>query len=65
MANSLQTVIEAIALAKNEAELRSHFMETVGNYLAVQRWGIYLLDRQNRLISVDVHGVSDRFFPDN
>lgn len=36
-------------------------MDTVGDYFEVPRWGIYLLDRQNRLASVDVHGVSDRF----
>ena len=61
MTNSLQKVIKAIASATTETELRSIFMDTVGNYLEVQRWGIYLLDDRNRLASVNVRGVSDRF----
>ena len=61
MVNSLQTVIHKIALAKTETKLRSTFMDNVGDYLGVQRWGIYLLDKENCLASVDVKGVSDRF----
>lgn len=55
MVNSLPTVIKKLALAKTEAELRSTFMDTVGNYLEVQRWGIYLLDDQSNKIPLNKH----------
>jgi DNA-binding CsgD family transcriptional regulator len=61
MAKSLHGVINAIASARDERELRLHFMDTVGEYFGVQRWGIYLMGEQFRLASVDVCGVSDRF----
>jgi len=59
MAKSWQYLFQAIASAHDERELRLHFMDNVGEYFSVQRWGIYLLDDQSRLASVDVRGVTD------
>ena len=36
-------------------------MDSLSEYFGVQRWGVYLLDNQNRLASVDVIGVPDAF----
>ena len=36
-------------------------MDSVSHPFAAQRWGIYLLDEENRLASFDVKGVSDAF----
>lgn len=36
-------------------------MDRVGEDFGVQRWGIYLLDGENGLASVDTQGVSDTF----
>ena len=61
MANSLHPFFQAIATAPTEPELRFRFMDRVSEYFGVQRWGVYLLDDQKRLASVDVIGVSDDF----
>ncbi len=61
MVQSLHPLFEAIATAPTEQSLRSRFMDGVSKYFGVQRWGIYLLDRQNGLASVDAEGVSDAF----
>lgn len=58
MAN-LQSLFHAIASANDERKLRLAFMDEVGEYFGVQRWGIYLTDEQFRLVSADVHGVPD------
>lgn len=61
MARSLYPLFQAIATASTKAALRDRFMDGVSDYFGVQRWGIYLLDNQNRLASFDVVGVSDAF----
>lgn len=61
MASSLHALFLAIATAPNEQELRLRFMDSVKEYFGVQRWGIYLLNEENRLASFDVCGVSDAF----
>lgn len=53
--------IAAIATASDERELRSRYMDTVGEAFAAQRWGIHLLDDQSRLTAFDVYGVSNTF----
>lgn len=50
-----------MATASTEAELRYLLMDNLHQYFGVQRWGIYLEDQENGLISYDVKGVSDRF----
>lgn len=61
MAYSLYPLFQAIAAAPTEQALRFRFMDGVSEYFGVQRWGIYLLDEDNCLKSVDVEGVSDAF----
>ena len=50
-----------MATAKNAADLRYRLMDNLGDHFEVQRWGIYLADRENNLISGDVRGVSHKF----
>ena len=61
MLPSLHSFFSAIATASTEEVLRHRFMDTAGDYFGVQRWGIYLLNEQNNLKSVDAIGVSDTF----
>jgi DNA-binding CsgD family transcriptional regulator/GAF domain-containing protein len=60
MANSLHTLFQAIATARDERELRVRFMDTVGEHFGVQHWGIHLLDDQSRMVTVDIYGKSDK-----
>jgi DNA-binding CsgD family transcriptional regulator len=59
MTRSLHPLFQAIAIAPTEQSLRLRFMDGVSQYFGVQRWGIYLLDAENNLASVDTKGVSD------
>jgi DNA-binding CsgD family transcriptional regulator len=61
MASSLHPLFQAIATAPSEQALRLRFIDGVSQYFGVQRWGIYLMDNENRLASFDVVGVSDAF----
>ena len=61
MVSSLQPLFDAIATAPNEQALRSRVMDCISQYFGVQRWGIYLLDEENRLASFDIVGVSEAF----
>lgn len=47
MANSLQTIFDAIAQTQNEEELRLAIMDIVGEHFDAERWGIYLFDHQS------------------
>lgn len=58
---TLHSLFQIMATASTQAELRSRVMDNIGEYFGVQRWGIYLGDEENGLISCDVRGVSDRF----
>lgn len=58
---SLHFLFHLLATAKTEAELRFKLMDNVSQHFKVQRWGIYLGDEENNLISCDVSGVSDNF----
>jgi len=61
MVSSLHSLFEAIATASTEQELRFRFMDGVSAYFGIQSWGIYFLDRENRIASCDIQGVSDTF----
>ncbi|PSB15046.1 transcriptional regulator [filamentous cyanobacterium CCP1] len=61
MVRSLYPFFQAIATAPTEEALRFRFMDCVSEYFGVQRWGIYLLNEESQLASVDVQGVSDTF----
>ena len=58
---SLHSLFQSMATAKTETDLRYKLMDNLGQCFRVQRWGIYIGDENNNLISSDVHGVSDRF----
>ena len=55
------SLFESMAATKTEANLRFQLMDNVAEIFGVQRWGIYLFDAENNLISGDAHGVSDKF----
>ncbi|MEO1375974.1 MAG: LuxR C-terminal-related transcriptional regulator [Cyanobacteria bacterium J06635_10] len=57
MANSLHNLFHTIATAKNEHELRMHFMDRVGEYFGVQRWGIYIFNEDSSYKAVEVSGI--------
>lgn len=57
MGEMLQGLFRAIARTKNQQEVRSTFMDTIGGYFQAQRWGIYLYSPQGRLLSADMHGI--------
>lgn len=61
MAQSLHPLFQVIAMAPSEQALRSRLMDSISDYFGVQRWGVYLLDTDSQLLSVDVEGVSDSF----
>lgn len=61
MAKSLHTLIKALATANDERSLRLRFMDRVGEYFDVQRWGIHLLDAQSRLVEFEIQGLPDVF----
>lgn len=61
MNSSLQSLFHSLATAKTELNLRHRLMDSVNQHFAVERWGIYLSNEQNELLSCDVYGVSDAF----
>jgi DNA-binding CsgD family transcriptional regulator len=61
MANSLQSLFEALASSCDERELRLRFMDGVAKHFDVQHWGIYLFNEKSGLATCEVHGVSDVF----
>lgn len=61
MPHSLYPLFQAIATAPTEQTLRLRVMDSISEYFGVQRWGIYLLDADSGLASVDAKGVSDAF----
>lgn len=61
MPRSLYPLFQAIATAPTEQALRFRVMDNISEYFRVQRWGIYLLDADSDLASVDARGVSDVF----
>lgn len=45
MTNSLQCLFRAIAQSRDEQDLRSRVMKSVGEYFAAHRWGIFFFDQ--------------------
>ncbi len=54
-------MLQAIAIASTEQDLRLRFMDTVGNYFQVPRWGIYLMEDEKHTEQVDVQGILDAY----
>ena len=61
MERSLISLFHSLANADTELDLRHQFMDAIALHFKVQKWGIYLVDEQNNLLSCDLHGVSDAF----
>ena len=61
MPSALYPLFHEIATAPTEEALRFRVMDGISDYFGVQRWGISLLDTENRLASFDAQGVSDSF----
>lgn len=58
MVKSLASLFTAFANAKSDRELRSLYLDTVGEYFDVQRWGIAFFDGEFSLAAIDVCGMS-------
>lgn len=61
MARNLHEILQAIATASTEQDLRLRFMDTVGGYFQVPRWGIYLMEDEKHTEQVDVQGIPDAY----
>lgn len=57
MSASLHELFHAIAIARNEFELRLCVMDAIGEYFGVPRWGIYLFNESPSLAAIDVCGM--------
>ncbi|HCF26041.1 MAG TPA: helix-turn-helix transcriptional regulator, partial [Cyanobacteria bacterium UBA11049] len=62
MANSLQSLFQAIAQSRDEQELRQHVMVSVREYFAAQRCGIFffepLLSAEKKLSDIAQRALS-------
>ncbi|MDZ8106547.1 MAG: LuxR C-terminal-related transcriptional regulator [Nostoc sp. DedQUE12a] len=54
-------LIEKIATASNEAQLRSCFLEYAGELVGATAWGLDLLDSRFQVIASDLWGLPDTF----
>ncbi|NJM63493.1 MAG: LuxR family transcriptional regulator [Oscillatoriales cyanobacterium RU_3_3] len=57
MVNSLYSLFDAIARARDDREIRLRLMDAVGEHFGVQRWGIYLFGKQGEIPQMDIRGV--------
>lgn len=53
MANSLYSLFDAIARARNEREIRLHLMDAVGEHFGVQRWEFICLANRGGFPTLD------------
>ncbi|MEM7724987.1 MAG: LuxR C-terminal-related transcriptional regulator [Cyanobacteria bacterium P01_A01_bin.45] len=58
MSKFLHSLFLQLASAKDEHQLRMHYMDAFGSCFAVQRWGIYMIDEKSHYRSGDVKGIS-------
>jgi DNA-binding CsgD family transcriptional regulator len=56
MANSLQSLFQAIANARDEQELRRHVLVRASEYFVAQRWGLFFFD-QFPLVETTIQGI--------
>jgi DNA-binding CsgD family transcriptional regulator len=61
MGYAFHPLFQSLSTASTEQALRSRFMDGVSESFGVQRWGIYLLGKDDDMGSIDVKGVSDAF----
>lgn len=58
---TLHSLIQQVAVARNEWELRLQFMDAAGELFGAKHWSIYLGDGKARPKSVDIKGLPDSF----
>ncbi|ARV63112.1 transcriptional regulator [Nostocales cyanobacterium HT-58-2] len=61
MSVSLQALIQKLAIARDEHQLRLQYMDAVGELFACQHWGIYLHDSQGQRATIDIKGLPESF----
>ncbi|MBF2007033.1 MAG: LuxR family transcriptional regulator [Chlorogloeopsis fritschii C42_A2020_084] len=61
MSESFHALIHKIAIARDEFQLRLHYMDAVGKLFACQHWSIYLHDSQGQRTTIDIKGLPDSF----
>nr|WP_322656753.1 LuxR C-terminal-related transcriptional regulator [Dendronalium sp. ChiSLP03b]MDZ8203003.1 LuxR C-terminal-related transcriptional regulator [Dendronalium sp. ChiSLP03b] len=61
MFRSFQTLVQKIAIAKNELQLRLNYMDIVGDLFACQHWSIYLHDSLGQRATIEIKGLPDSF----
>lgn len=61
MPNPVHALIQEIATARSEKELRLRFMDTAGEVFQAQHWSIALRNRAGELEQLDLKGLPDSF----
>ncbi|HCF26076.1 MAG TPA: transcriptional regulator [Cyanobacteria bacterium UBA11049] len=55
----LHGLFHQLAIARNEHELRSHFMDTAGELFAAKFWGVSVVDDNHNVVACEMQGLSD------
>ena len=61
MPRTLQSLIQKLAIARDQRELRLPFMDAAGVVFEAQHWGISLRNQQGSLETVDLKGLPYSF----
>lgn len=61
MSGSFHTLIHKIAIAKDELQLCSNYMDMAGDVFGSQHWGIHLHDGQGKPATINLKGLPDSF----
>ena len=61
MARNLPEILQMLATATTEQDLRLRFMDTMGEYFQVPRWGIYLMGDEKHSEQVNVQGIPNAY----
>ncbi len=55
----LHRLFHQLAIARNEHELRSHFMDTAGELFTAKFWGVSVVDDNHNVVACEMHGLPD------
>lgn len=61
MSKPVDVLIQNIALAQTEEDLRLQFMDAAGSVFHAQHWSISLRDAEKKLVHVELQGLPDSF----
>ncbi|MCP6758262.1 MAG: LuxR C-terminal-related transcriptional regulator [Fischerella sp. CENA71] len=61
MSGSFQALLQKIAIARDELQLRLDYMDAAGELFVCQHWSIYLHDTTGQRASIDIKGLPDSF----